>query len=70
MGFGLPIGDWIRGPLRPWVEDCLSENALQKAGYLNVDLVRGRLDEHLKGQRNWQAFLWSALMLQAWLEAQ
>jgi len=69
MGFGVPVADWLRGPLREWAEALLVENRLCAEGYFAPALVRQRWNEHLSGQRNWSASLWSVLMFQAWLEA-
>ena len=68
MGFGIPVGEWIRDPLRQWVERLLDESRLRQEGFLEARFVRQRWHEHLSGRRNWQTFLWSVLMFQAWLE--
>ncbi len=68
MGFSVPVGEWIRGPLRGWAESLLSERLLKDQGFLNPALVRAMLGEHLAGDRNWQHHLWDILMFQAWVE--
>ncbi len=67
-GFSVPIGRWLRGPLRSWAEDLLSESRLRREGYLDPAPVRKRWLEHLSGRRNWQQSLWFVLMWEAWLD--
>jgi asparagine synthase (glutamine-hydrolysing) len=66
MGFGVPIGDWLKGPLREWTEALLSESKLREDGLLNPTPIRQRWHEHLSGKRNWQYSLWGVLMFQTW----
>lgn len=68
MGFGIPLHDWLRGPLRPWAEELLDKARLRKEGYFHPEPIRQKWAEHLSGQRNWAPHLWSVLMFQAWLE--
>jgi asparagine synthase (glutamine-hydrolysing) len=68
MGFGIPLGEWLRGPLRDWAETLLDERRLQEAGLLEPGVVRRFWREHLEGGRNWQYLLWNVLMLEAWRE--
>jgi len=70
MGFGVPIGDWLRGPLRGWAEALLASPRLDREGFFHSAPIRQRWEEHLSGQRNWQYALWNVLMFQAWLETQ
>lgn len=69
MGFGLPVGSWVRGPLRDWAESMLDPTRLRREGYLNPGPVRAAWADHLSGRRNRQYELWDVLMFQAWLEA-
>lgn len=67
MGFGVPLAQWLRGPLREWAEDLLSESQLSQQGLLQVDLVRRTWQEHLSGRQERADHLWAVLMLQSWM---
>lgn len=69
-GFALPLGQWLRGPLRDWAETLLDEGRLRREGYLDAGLVRRTWADHLLGSRDWSARLWCVLMFEAWLEGQ
>jgi asparagine synthase (glutamine-hydrolysing) len=70
MGFGVPIDVWLRGPLREWAEELLSESRLRREGFLDPIPIRRMLADHLSGRRNFQNQLWNVLMFQTWLDAQ
>jgi asparagine synthase (glutamine-hydrolysing) len=65
-GFGIPIGDWMRGPLRDWTEDMLSDKSLGEINYFDAKVVRKQWSEHLSGHYNRQHSLWGVLMFIAW----
>lgn len=69
-GFGMPVGEWLRGPLRPWAEEILSERRIRDSGLLRPEPIRNLWARHLAGQANGQYELWPVLMLLSWLEAQ
>lgn len=63
-GFGVPLADWLRGPLRDWAEDKLSADSV--AELLDADLVRATWEQHQSGRSNEAYKLWDVLMLGEW----
>lgn len=65
-GFGVPLAQWLRGPLREWMGDLLANDVL----YTDLGLDRRYIDrlqrEHLSGRRNWSHQLWTIAMLSDW----
>jgi asparagine synthase (glutamine-hydrolysing) len=66
MGFGVPIDQWLRGPLKGWAEDLLNSSSLREGGLLKPETITEKWTEHQTGSRNWQHFLWNVLMFEAW----
>jgi asparagine synthase (glutamine-hydrolysing) len=69
-GFGVPVGAWVRGPLRGWAEDLLAPDRLRVEGIFDPIAVGQRWQEHVSGRRDWIQTLWPILMFQAWREDQ
>jgi len=70
-GFAVPVGAWLRGPLRDWAESLLAEERLRIDGYLDAPMVRQMWNWHLSTSRDYYTpRLWNILMFQAWLDAQ
>jgi asparagine synthase (glutamine-hydrolysing) len=65
-GFGIPVGEWIRGPLRPWAEELLDHSALRQGGLFDADVIQRRWRQHLRHERDATPALWAVLMYQAW----
>lgn len=69
-GFAVPVGEWIKGPLRPWAEALLDPRQLRSEGFFNADAIQRRWQAHLSGRENATAAIWAILMFQAWLDRQ
>jgi asparagine synthase (glutamine-hydrolysing) len=68
QGFGVPLDEWLRGPLREWAAALLEPSRLRREGYFNPAIIDGYWSEHLSGKAPRHYFLWDVLMFQAWLE--
>jgi asparagine synthase (glutamine-hydrolysing) len=66
-GFDVPVGQWIKGPLRPWAEDLLDKKRMAAEGMIDAEIVGRRWQDHLSGRHDSANALWSVLMFQAWL---
>jgi asparagine synthase (glutamine-hydrolysing) len=66
MGFAVPIGEWLRGPLRPWAEELLSEHALAADDLFAPSSIRRMWRRHLGGRHDHHLELWPLLVLQDW----
>ena len=66
MGFGIPINDWIRGPLKEWALDTLHTNNSEFSNVLNIGYYQDKLNEHNSGEINFGPQLWNVLMFLSW----
>ena len=66
QGFGVPIADWLRGPLVEWASDYLNAQELSRIGINDSQGVIRRWEEHKSGRYDWGYWLWDLLMLQSW----
>jgi asparagine synthase (glutamine-hydrolysing) len=64
QGFGMPVGKWLRGPLKDWAASLLNPADLDACG-LNSTVVENVWQEHLMGLDR-QAMLWTVLMYRQW----
>ena len=67
-GFGLPIGDWLKGPLFDWANNLLDPKKIDNDGFFFSEPIQSVWQEHLQGITDHSAKLWGILMFQAWLE--
>jgi len=68
MGFGVPIQQWLMGPLREWADSLLQVQRIREEGFLDPVPVISAWEEFKSGKRRWHAQIWDILMFQAWWE--
>jgi asparagine synthase (glutamine-hydrolysing) len=68
-GFAIPVGQWLRGPLKDWAEALLDEKRLELEGYFHPKPIRDKWLHHLAGRYDHTPSLWAVLMFQSWLES-
>ncbi len=68
-GFQIPVAQWLRGKMRPLMEDLLSESSLARQGIFNPKAIRKMLDAHISGSQDLRKGLWTLIVLQLWLRA-
>jgi asparagine synthase (glutamine-hydrolysing) len=68
MGFGIPLDELLRGPLRDWAESLLDPATMRMQGFLDVAPIRAAWDDHIAARKDWKYHLWGVLMFQAWLQ--
>jgi asparagine synthase (glutamine-hydrolysing) len=68
-GFEVPIGAWLRGPLRPALLDLLSWTTITRQGLLQPQSVGRLVDEHLGKKEDHGRALWALLVLSHWLDS-
>lgn len=68
-GFQIPVAEWLRGTLRPLMDDLLGERALAAQGLFAPAAVRALVDAHCSGRADLRKPLWTLMVLQLWLRA-
>ncbi|MFL6438644.1 MAG: asparagine synthase (glutamine-hydrolyzing) [Terriglobales bacterium] len=67
-GFGIPLDEWLRGPLREWADTLLHPDRLKRRGFLDPVPIQHKWVQHLAGSKNWSYELWDILMLESWFD--
>jgi asparagine synthase (glutamine-hydrolysing) len=67
-GFGIPLDDWLRGPLKSWASDLLATERLKQQGWFDAARVQSVWRDHLGGARNHGSWLWNVLMAESWAD--
>lgn len=66
MGFGVPLGHWLRGPLKDWASDLLDSKLIEQEGFFDSTIIDRMWFEHCTTTSDHSAKLWSVLMFQSW----
>lgn len=68
-GFGVPLSDWLRGPLKQWASQRIQDSRYAHSEYFDITRIRQLWKEHLEGSSNNAPYLWSVLMFMSWCES-
>jgi asparagine synthase (glutamine-hydrolysing) len=66
MGFGVPIGYWLRAEMQPFLRETLLSEKAMKRGLFRPEAVKHLVEEHTRGARDYAHQLWTLLMLELW----
>jgi asparagine synthase (glutamine-hydrolysing) len=65
-GFGIPLGQWFRGPLKGLAADVIGSRAFRERGLLRPEAAERYLRGHLAGEADYGEILWLTLSLELW----
>ena len=68
MGFGVPVAEWLRGPLKEWANELLSMERIEADGFFDSKIIQNHWQQHISGKKNRSYGLWAIIMFQAWHE--
>ncbi|HKV39827.1 MAG TPA: asparagine synthase-related protein, partial [Blastocatellia bacterium] len=66
MGFGVPIGHWLRDELKGLLQETVLSQKAESRGYFRPNVVRNMVEQHQSGKRDYAHQLWTLLMLELW----
>jgi len=67
-GFGIPVAEWFRGPLREQLLGVLAPERIKREGFFEAAVVKRLIDDHLEGRRDNRKQLWTLFAFETWLE--
>jgi asparagine synthase (glutamine-hydrolysing) len=67
--FEVPLAEWLRGPLRPLLQEHVRTSRVYEDGLFDRDAARRRVELHMSGASNESRVLWPLLTLGLWLDA-
>lgn len=70
QAFGVPLAEWLRGPLRPALEAQVARGQIFAEGWLNRSAVAALAQQHMSGGGDRSRPLWSVLAFGCWLDSQ
>ncbi len=66
MGFGVPVGEWLRGELKDFLNETLLSSASLNRGYFRPEAIKEMVREHAQARVDYTMQLWALLMLELW----
>jgi asparagine synthase (glutamine-hydrolysing) len=66
QGFTMPLAEWLRGPLRPMLEETLLSRRATQRGLFNARAIQELCVAHIEKRHDYSHQLWQLFMLELW----
>lgn len=67
IGFGVPYGNWLKGPLYNYFNDLINSTEFRNIGIFNINRINEKMDEYRSGKKDNSFLLWKVMNFAIWI---